>query len=124
MKQSLYITLLIASILTGCQASYQEKFLHIAEQENAACPRRLNETTVMDSTRYDADLNRVHYYYTLSGELDDAEYLKKNAALHKQELQKAVYHLLETQEYLKHGTSFHIVYHSASSGEMLAEFIF
>lgn len=124
MKHTLCIALLTAFTLTGCQESYQEKFLRIAEQENAACPRRLNETTVMDSTRYDADLNRVHYYYTLSGNLDDAAYLKENAALHKQELQKAVYHLLETQEYLKHGTSFHIVYHSASNGQVLAEFIF
>lgn len=124
MKQTLCTALLTVFILTGCQESYQEKFLRLAQQENATCPRKLNETTVLDSTRYDANLNRIHYFYTLSGELDDAEHLKKNAALHKQKLQKAVFHLLETQEYLKHGTSFHIVFHSASSGQMLTEFIF
>lgn len=124
MKQTLCIALLTAFILTGCQESYQAKFQRLAEQENAICPRRLNETTVMDSTRYDADLNRIHYYYTLSGDFDNAEHLKRNAALHKQELQKAVNHLPETQEYLKHGTSFHIVFHSASSGKILAEYLF
>lgn len=98
--------------------------MRIAEIENASCPRRLDEMTVMDSTRYDAVRNVVHYYYTLSGELDNARYMKENAALYKVELQKAVLNLLETQEYIKHGTGFHIVYHSESNGLILAEFEF
>ena len=78
----------------------------------------------MDSTKYDAMRNVVHYYYTLTGELDNAAYLKENADLHKIELQKAVLNLLETQEYVKHGTGFHIVYHSQSTGNVIAEFSF
>lgn len=111
-------------LLDSCQESYQEKFIRIANQENAGCPRRLNETTVMDSTKYDAERNIVHYYYTLSGAMDNATLFKENAALHKIELQKAVLNLMETQEYVKHGTGFHIVYHSSSSGKVLAEFDF
>lgn len=124
--KKIYLGILITSLLwTGCRRnSYKEKFLRFAEEENARCPRRLNETTVMDSTHYDADRNVVHYYYTLYGEKDDKADMKANAALYKVQLQKAADNLLELQEYRKQGTGFHIVYHSASNGEVLAEFSF
>lgn len=124
MKKIWIMGLLGIGMCSSCQENYQEKFIRIAQAENAACPRRLNETIVMDSTRYDAQRNVVHYYYTLSGAMDDTVYMKENTALHKTELQKAVFNLLETQEYVKHGTGFHIVYHSSSTGAVLAEFSF
>lgn len=111
--------------LTGCQHNdYRAKFQRIAEAENASCPRRLDKSTVMDSTRYDANQNTVHYYYTLSGELDDAIWMKENAALFQYEMQKAVNNLPETQDYCKHQVLFHIVYHSKSTGKILADFSF
>ena len=64
MKKIWIIGLLGIGMCSSCQESYQEKFIRIAQAENAACPRRLNETIVMDSTRYDAQRNVVHYYYT------------------------------------------------------------
>lgn len=124
MKKVWISALLGISVLASCQKNYREKFTRMAEIENAACPRRLNESTVMDSTKYDATRNVVHYYYTLSGAMDNEAYMKKNAALLKVELKKAVWNLLETQEYVKHGTGFHVVYHSRSSGKVLAEFEF
>lgn len=124
MSKYIFSAMMALALLVGCNENYKDKFQRIAEQENRTCPRRLDENTVMDSTKYDALRNVVHYYYTLSGRLDNATYLKENAALHKIELQKAVLNLLETQEYVKHGTGFHIVYHSQSSRDVIAEFSF
>ena len=124
MSKYTFIAMIALGILVSCNDNYKEKFQRIAELENQSCPRRLDKNTVMDSTKYDAMRNVVHYYYTLSGELDNAAYLKENADLHKIELQKAVLNLLETQEYVKHGTGFHIVYHSQSTGNVIAEFSF
>ena len=81
MKKIWIIGLLGIGMCSSCQESYQEKFIRIAQAENAACPRRLNETIVMDSTRYDAQRNVVHYYYTLSGAMDDAVYMKAKSTL-------------------------------------------
>ena len=57
-----------------------EELDHLSERENANCPRRIDSWTVMDSTLYDARHNVVHYYYTLSGRLDDVMYMKENSA--------------------------------------------
>lgn len=124
MRKFWIVSIIGLGLLSSCKESYQEKFIRMAEQENASCPRRLNETTVMDSTKYDAQRNIVHYYYTLSGKMDNALLFKENAALYKFELQKAVLNLVEMQEYVNHGTGFHIVYHSSSNGKVLAEFDF
>lgn len=124
MRKFWIVSIIGIGLLSSCKESYQEKFIRMAEQENASCPRRLNETTVMDSTKYDAQRNIVHYYYTLSGKMDNALLFKENAALYKFELQKAVLNLMEMQEYVKRGTGFHIVYHSSSNGKVLAEFDF
>lgn len=108
--------------LIGCQENFKEKFIRLSERENANCPRRIDSWTVMDSTLYDARHNVVHYYYTLSGRLDDVMYMKENSALFKVELKKAIHTLVETKDYVKHGTKFHIVYYSESQGNILAEF--
>ena len=43
MKKIWIIGLLGIGMCSSCQESYQEKFIRIAQAENAACPRRLNE---------------------------------------------------------------------------------
>lgn len=124
MKKRIVLYILGICLLMGCQENYKEKFSRLSERENDSCPRRIDSWTVMDSTQYDARHNVIHYYYTLSGQLDDVMYMKENSALLKIELKKAVHNLVETKDYVKHGTKFHIVYYSESKGNVLAEFSF
>ncbi len=124
MKKYPIITLLCAlCLLAGCHRPH--KFTRMAEEANKNCPMRLNETVTMDSTAYDEALNRVDYYYTVSGELDDAAYMRTNYDAFKQALQEAIDNSIEMEEYRKANSSIRYIYFSASrKGEQLAEFSF
>ena len=80
MKKNGVIIAALLLIGSGCsqKMTQEERFLQIAERENQKCPVLMNGTTRFDSTRYDAALNRVSYYYTMLGEADNAKKMQKN----------------------------------------------
>lgn len=124
MKKSWILYIIGISMLVGCKEGYRERFIRTIETENASCPHRLNESTIMDSAQYDANHNIIHYYYTLSGSLDNAAYMKENTAFFKKNLQNAVFNMVEAQEYVKHKTGFHFVYYSSTTGQVILEIEF
>ncbi|GFI00530.1 hypothetical protein [uncultured Phocaeicola sp.] len=113
--------------LAGCENSHRSqirKFKQLAEKTNQSCPTRMNETVTLDSTRYDENNNAVSYFYSVTGELDNATYMNTHYATFKQALQEAVDNSVEMEAYRKFSTSIHYIYYSGSSKEQLAEFSF
>ncbi len=122
MKKTLPI-LALCLLTTGCHRPH--KFARMAEETNKNCPVRLNKTITLDSTAYDEALNRVSYYYSVSGELDDANYMRTHHATFRQALKDAVDNSIEMEEYRRANSSIRYVYFSSTKeGEMLAEFTF
>lgn len=119
-------TAVLLSIGIGCQRKPVpvRQFLRLAEETNRNCPQRLNETITLDSTRYDEVQNAVFYYYTASGILDDPHYMQQNQIPFKQALQEAVDNSVEMKDYREYGTTFHYVYFSTRTRQLLAEFSF
>lgn len=124
-------TIIIAALgfltLAGCNNNHHSqvrKFKQTAEKTNRSCPTRMNETITLDSTRYNEKDNAVSYFYSVTGELDNAIYMNTHYATFKQALQDAVDNSVEMEEYRKFNTSIHYIYYSGSSKKQLAEFSF
>lgn len=119
-------TAVLLSIGIGCQRKPVpvRQFLRLAEETNRNCPQRLNETITLDSTRYDEVQNAVFYYYTASGILDDPHYMQQNQIPFQQILQEAIDNSVEMKDYREYGTTFHYVYFSTRTRQLLAEFSF
>ena len=115
-------TVIIAALgiltLAGCNNNHRSqvrKFKQTAEKTNRSCPTRMNETITLDSTCYNEKDNSVSYFYSVTGELDNATYMNTHYAAFKQALQDAVDNSVEMEEYRKFGTSIRYIYYSGSS---------
>lgn len=124
-------TVIIAALgiltLAGCNNNHRSqvrKFKQTAEKTNRSCPTRMNETITLDSTRYNEKDNSVSYFYSVTGELNNATYMNTHYAAFKQALQNAVDNSVEMEEYRKFGTSIRYIYYSGSSKKQLAAFSF
>lgn len=84
----------------------------------------MTETITLDSTRYDEKTNTVSYFYSVTGELDNATYMDSHYATFKQALQEAVDNSADMEPYRKFGTTVSYLYFSGSSRKRLAEFTF
>ena len=122
-------TVIIAALgiltLAGCNNNHRSqvrKFKQTAEKTNRSCPTRMNETITLDSTCYNEKDNSVSYFYSVTGELDNATYMNTHYAAFKQALQDAVDNSVEMEEYRKFGTSIRYIYYSGSSNRQLPAF--
>lgn len=114
----------VLGVLMLCACSPARTFKQRAERENAACPLRLNETTVLDSVVYHQTDNVQLYYYSVSGELDNATYLQAHYAECQQVLQAGLDGTPEMKAYWDFGTTVKYIYCSATTHDRLAEFSF
>ena len=120
------LTIRIAHSYIGClyRQGPARKFKETAERLNQTYPIRLNETITIDSTHYNEKDNTVSYYYTVTGELDDPQFMDNNYATYKKALQEAIDNSVEMEEYRKFGSKIKYIYYSGSNKKKLAEFVF
>lgn len=127
MKKGLII-IAVSSLFTlaACHNnnSQARKFKQMAEKTNKACPIRMSETIMLDSTNYNEKTNTVSYFYSVTGEPDNPTYMNNNYTTFKQALQDAVDNSADMEDYRKFGTSIRYVYFSGSNKQQLAEFSF
>lgn len=113
------------ALWSGCTSqSTADRFKETAAKLNKTYPIRLNETVTIDSTRYDEKENTVSYYYTVSGILDDPQYMKTHYAAFRQALKEAIDNAVEMEAYRKAGSKIKYIYLSGKSRERLSEFSF
>ena len=123
-KENLLSALLIATLAACTGKGPARKFKETAERLNQTYPIRLNETITIDSTHYNKKDNTVSYYYTVTGELDDPQFMDNNYATYKKALQEAIDNSGEMEEYRKFGSKIKYIYYSGSNKKKLAEFVF
>lgn len=126
-KETIVIAVLGLMTLSGCQGGHNKqarKFRQMAQTINQSCPQRMSETIRLDSTSYDEKNNVMSYFYSVSGELDDAAYMSAHYDTFRQALQEAVDNSIEMEEYRNYGTSIRYIYFSGSNQKQLAEFSF
>ena len=117
MKKEILLSALLIATLAACTGKGPaRKFKETAE--------RLNETITIDSTLYNEKDNTVSYYYTVTGELDDPQFMNNNYATYKKALQEAIDNSVEMEEYRKFESKIKYIYYSGSNKKKLAEFVF
>lgn len=57
----------------------------------------------------------MSYYYTVTGELDDPQFMDNNYATYKKALQEAIDNSVEMEEYRKFGSKIKYIYYSGSN---------
>ena len=125
MKKEILLSALLIATLAACTGKGPaRKFKETAERLNQTYPIRLNETITIDSTHYNKKDNTVSYYYTVTGELDDPQFMDNNYATYKKALQEAIDNSVEMEEYRKFGSKIKYIYYSGSNKKKLAEFVF
>ena len=68
-------------MFSACQETLEDRCVREAKEYSVKhCPVAVAENIVIDSLTFDKASHTLHYYYSLSGKLDDADVIKKNDA--------------------------------------------
>lgn len=118
-------TLVLTAFLCGsCGDAACHRFRRDAERLNSQCPLNVGNGITLDSVRFDGTSLTLGYFYTLSGEADDAVYMTVRHDSLKHALDEALANATELESYRQAGIAMYYRYRSASTGKTLAEFIF
>ncbi len=120
MKKIVY-TLLAACLLTACQESFEDRCAREAKEfTQKKCPAQINHNTVIDSMTFDKQTLTVSYYYTLSGNADNAMAIQQTNP--REMLLKEVKNSTALSGAREHGYNIRYVYRSqANKGMVLFE---
>ena len=123
MKRFFYMALSVL-LLTACQESFEDRCVREAKEfTEKKCPARINQTTTIDSMTFDKQTLTLCYYYTLSGNADNAMAIKRTNP--REMLFKEVKNATSLQSAREHGYNIRYVYHSeANKGLVLFETTF
>ena len=123
MKKFFYIVL-SALLLTACQESFEDRCAREAKEFTLKkCPARINTTTTIDSMTFDKQTLTVCYYYTLSGNADNAMAIKQ--ANPRETLLNEVKNSVALKGAREHGYNISYIYYSeANKGLVLFEATF
>ncbi len=115
--------LLALVLLTACQKPLDQRIADEAKQwTETNCPKTIDAVTRMDSMTYDIPSKTVQYWYTASGEADNAFYwqqMNANSVLRKKQIADQLRVNTEVKELVEHQCNFQYIYHSASTGAKL-----
>jgi hypothetical protein len=120
MKKILLFSALL-TVLTACQESLEQRAERtLKDYSEKNCPLALDENIVMDSCAFEKDTHTLHYYYTISGILDNDSILNREAM--RQMLVDGLKNETSTRVFKEAGYNFEYTYFSESHpGTMLFE---
>ncbi len=118
------LALMLAAIMASCQESLEDRCAREAkEYTKKKCPARIRENMIIDSMAFDRTTHTLHYYYTLNGNADNEDVIKRND-IHGA-LLRQIKNATSVKEYKDAGYNFAYTYCSAKEkGKVLFEVTF
>lgn len=118
---SLALAFMALCAATSCkQSSFDEQCVKQAQDfTEKQCPQRMTEGVVLDSMTYTTSLRCLNYYYTLSGNLDDAKLIKENEKMFREQLLNSISNSVELRRAKKEGINFRYIYLSKNTRKQL-----
>lgn len=111
MKKIFYAALTVL-LLAACQESLEDRCAREAkEYTEKKCPAPVGENTVIDSLVFDRGTHTMHYYYTLSGNADNAQAVSAVDA--RNLLLNQIKNATSIKAYKDNGYNFAYTYYSA-----------
>lgn len=111
-KYSSAFVLILVFLAMGCKESKEKMFGRIAREMTAKCPRAINEFTRLDSVVYLPDGNINRYYYTLTGDADNALSIEANRKEMEAALTGEVVNSMDLKEYKEYHVTIEYIYFS------------
>lgn len=123
MKRAYTLSLVSILLLGSCQESMEDRCAReVKEYNDKRCPARINEYTDIDSVVFDRSTLTTHYYYTIKGEADNPEAIKRINP--RTSLLEGLRNSTSTLAYKEAGYNFAYTYHSHSTGKILFDIVF
>ncbi len=121
MRKTTILIAALACMSVSCQESLEERCEREArEYTSKKCPAPIGEGMTIDSMTFDRATHTLHYYYTLSGNMDNADIV--NDANVYGVLLEQVKNATSVKDYKDAGYSFAYTYHSAKDkGKVICE---
>lgn len=111
MKKYLFIAFSLFS-LSACHESIEERAAREAEEfTRKNCPMPLAENVMLDSMTYEKPTRTLHYFYTISGNINAAAV---NSSDVREKLLEGVKNDTSTRKYKEEGFNFAYTYFSGS----------
>lgn len=117
MKTIVYIVILFFG-LASCQESLEERCQReVKEHTKKNCPAQVDKNTLQDSVCYEPATRTIHYYYTISGNVDNLRNLGKARQILIEQLRNTT----AMKAYKEDGFNFAYTYRSKSTSKILIE---
>lgn len=115
--------LLLMLTLSSChQKSYDEKISQQTAESNQNCPQRMDQYTVLDSMHYDIPTRTMGYYYSIQGDMDvDTAYTDTVVEAFRTAILKNLRSSIDIKELKDSNTNFVYVYTSQKSKRRLMQ---
>ena len=114
-----------AMVLASCQENIEKRFEREAREfTEKQCPKKIHADIRIDSMSYSVDDRTFRYYYTLSGQMDNAEAMASQKATFREMLLNGVINSVETKKPKEEGVSFEYIYRSETTGEVMVSELF
>lgn len=122
MRKIILFSFIIA--LVSCQESLEDRCNREAQEfTKKNCPVKIDKNMTVDSMTFEKATTTLHYYYTVSGQLDDAQKLEKVNA--RKTLLDALRNTTSIKNYKKAGYNFRYTLWSAShKGKKVADYTY
>ena len=121
--QVLIPVLLMTTLLTGCQETLEERGAREAhDYTEKHCPAPVAPQVTLDSMTFDKVSHTFSYCYTLSGALDDLQYIETNNP--RDMLLQQVKNSANLKIYKEAGYNFRYVYNSSKNKATLFDVTF
>ena len=127
MNKSITSTLVCALAISAFTSCHKTTFDEKVSQEvldfnlNQA-PQKMDRCTMLDSMNYDVETKAICYYYTVSGECDNAEMITADVKKSLREsIVASVKGSIQLKPYKEHGLTFRYIYISQKTGKVMNE---
>lgn len=111
MKKIIF-TIATAIITSACQESLEDRCAREAKKYTEKnCPAKIEENVTIDSLIFERHTHTVHYYYTLTGNADNKDNIKRSNAGNA--LLESLKNSTTTRVYKDAGYNFTYTYYSA-----------
>lgn len=120
MRKKLTILLFTAITVVACHESLEERASREArEYTQKYCPTPVIDNTRTDSLTFNESTHTLEYWYSLSGNADDAQTIKAHESELKATLLNGVKGSTQLKVYKENGFNVRYVYHSTSNPSLV-----
>lgn len=114
--KKIWLFAFLSIAITSCHENLDQRCTREAkEYTEKYCPAPIAEGIMIDSMTFESKTHTLHYYYSLTGKIDDINIINHNSADMRRQLLKSVDNATNLKQYKDAGFSFAYTYFSSKN---------